>query len=95
MTLIGLTLLTTNGRPLVPPKLNRRRALLVLSKIDEILKRGERNSGQERDVRFVDLGHATFGEVRAGASTGGWTTSSPSMSSWRGSFRNRDVRPIT
>jgi hypothetical protein len=35
--LIGLTSLTTNGRPLVPPKLNRRRALLVLSKIDEIL----------------------------------------------------------
>ena len=53
--MIGLTLSTTNGRPLVTPKLNRRRALLVLSKIDEILA-WEKNSGQERDVRFVDLG---------------------------------------
>ena len=64
MTLIGLTILTTNGRPLVPPKLNRRRALLVLSKIDEILA-WEKNSGQERDVRFVDLGRYLC-EVRAG-----------------------------
>ena len=62
--MIGLTLLTTNGRPLVAPKLNRRRALLVLSKIDEILA-WERNSGQERDVRFVDLGRYLC-EVRAG-----------------------------
>jgi hypothetical protein len=36
-TLIGLTCLTTNGRPLVAPKLNRRRAVFVLSKIEEIL----------------------------------------------------------
>ena len=64
MTLIGLTILTTNGRPLVPPKLNRRRALIVLSKIDEILA-WEKNSGQERDVRFVDLGRYLC-EVRAG-----------------------------
>jgi len=62
--LIGLTILTTNGRPLVPPKLNRRRALIVLSKIDEILA-WEKNSGQERDVRFVDLGRYLC-EVRAG-----------------------------
>jgi hypothetical protein len=62
--LIGLTILTTNGRPPVPPKLNRRRALLVLSKIDEILA-WEKNSGQERDVRFVDLGRYLC-EVRAG-----------------------------
>jgi hypothetical protein len=62
--LIGLTLLTTNGRPLVPPKLNRRRALLVLSKIDEILA-WEAHRGQERDVRFVDLGRYLC-EVRAG-----------------------------
>jgi hypothetical protein len=62
--LIGLTILTTNGRPLLPPKLNRRRALLVLSKIDEILT-WERNSSQERDVRFVDLGRYLC-EVRAG-----------------------------
>ena len=37
MTLIDLTSLTTSGRPLVAPKLNRRRALFVLAKIDAIL----------------------------------------------------------
>ena len=62
--MIGLTLLTTNGRPLVEPKLNRRRALLVLSKIDEILA-WEKSSIQERDVRFIDLGRYLC-EVRAG-----------------------------
>src|SRR5208282_1373966 len=56
--------LTTNGRPLVAPKLNRRRALLVLSKIDEILA-WEKSSGQERDIRFVDLGRYLC-EVRTG-----------------------------
>jgi len=48
----------------VVPKLNRKRALLVLSKIDEILA-WEANRGQERDVRFVDLGRYLC-EVRAG-----------------------------
>jgi hypothetical protein len=62
--LIGLNVLTTNGRPLVTPKLNRRRALFVLCKIDEILA-WERNSEQERDVQFVDLGRYLC-EVRAG-----------------------------
>src|SRR5712692_2005383 len=47
-TLIGLTSLTTNGRPLLPPKLNRRRALLVLAKIEEILA-WEQTTDQERD----------------------------------------------
>jgi hypothetical protein len=49
---------------LVAPKLNRRRALLVLSKIEEILA-WEKNSARERDVRFVDLGRYLC-EVRAG-----------------------------
>ena len=62
--MIGLTALTTNGRPLVAKKLNRRRALLVLAKIDEILA-WEKNSAQERDTRFVDLGRYLC-EVRAG-----------------------------
>jgi hypothetical protein len=62
--LIGLTILTTNGRLLLPPKLNRRRALVVLSKIDEILA-WEKNSDRERDVRFVELGRHLC-EVRAG-----------------------------
>jgi hypothetical protein len=61
--LIGLTCLTTNGMPLVAPKLNRRRAVFVLSKIDEILA-WERTADQERDSRFVDLGRYLC-EVRA------------------------------
>jgi hypothetical protein len=56
--------LTINGRPLVSPKLNSKRASLVLSKIDEILA-WEKSSDQERDVRFVELGQYLC-EVRAG-----------------------------
>ena len=65
LTLIGLTILTTNGRPLVAPKLNRRRALFVLTKIDEILA-WEKATDRERDSRFVDLGRYLC-EVRCGA----------------------------
>jgi hypothetical protein len=46
------------------PKLNQRRALFVLGKIDEILH-WERTTEQERDTRFVDLGRYLC-EVRAG-----------------------------
>jgi len=62
--LIGLTCLTTNGVPLVAPKLNRRRAAFVLCKIDEILA-WEQATERERDARFVDLGRYLC-EVRAG-----------------------------
>ena len=62
--MIGLTSLTTNGKPLVAPKLNRRRALFVLLKIDEILG-WEKAADQERDSRFVDLGRYLC-EVRSG-----------------------------
>jgi len=62
--LIGLTILTTNGRTLVAPKLNRQRAVLVLTKIDEILA-WENRTDQERDRYFVDLGRYLC-EVRAG-----------------------------
>jgi hypothetical protein len=62
--LIGLTCLTTNGVPLVAPKLNRRRAAFVLCKIDEILA-WEQATDRERDSRFVDLGRYLC-EVRAG-----------------------------
>jgi hypothetical protein len=48
----------------VPPDLNRRRAAVVLSKIDEILA-WEKSSDRERDVRFVELGRYLC-EVRAG-----------------------------
>src|SRR6202049_554749 len=46
------------------PRLNRRRALFVLGKIDEILS-WERNVEQEKESRFVDLGRYLC-EVRAG-----------------------------
>jgi hypothetical protein len=48
----------------MPPKLNRRRALFVLSKIDEILA-WEQRKAAERDTRFVELGRYLC-EVRAG-----------------------------
>ena len=62
--MIGLTCLTTNGRVLVAPKLNRRRAVFVLSKIDEILA-WEKATDRERDSKFVELGRYLC-EVRAG-----------------------------
>ncbi|HXM60741.1 MAG TPA: hypothetical protein VN950_07765 [Terriglobales bacterium] len=46
------------------PKLNRRRALFVLTKIDEILA-WEKQKEVERDTRFVELGRYLC-EVRAG-----------------------------
>jgi hypothetical protein len=61
--LIGLTSLWINGFPMVP-NLDRRRALLVMDKIDEILS-WEKTKEQERDVRFVELGQYLC-EVRAG-----------------------------
>jgi hypothetical protein len=48
----------------MPPKLNRRRALFVLTKIDEILA-WEQRKDTERDTKFVDLGRYLC-EVRAG-----------------------------
>jgi len=49
---------------MVAPKLNRRRALFVLDKIDEILA-WEKAKDREKDVRFVDLGRYLC-ETRAG-----------------------------
>src|ERR1700736_6774364 len=63
-TLIGLTCLTNNGRPMVAPKLNRRRAVFVLSKIDQILA-WEKTTDRERDSKFVELGRYLC-EIRAG-----------------------------
>jgi hypothetical protein len=53
--LIGLTSLWINGRPAVAQELNRRRAVFVLGKIDEILN-WEKAREQEKDARFVELG---------------------------------------
>jgi hypothetical protein len=46
------------------PKLNRRRAVFVLSKIEEILS-WEKATDRERDSKFVELGRYLC-EVRAG-----------------------------
>ena len=48
----------------MPPKLNRRRAVFVLGKIDEILA-WEQRKEMERDGKFVELGRYLC-EVRAG-----------------------------
>jgi hypothetical protein len=48
----------------MPPKFNRRRALFVLNKIDEILA-WEQKKETERDTKFVELGRYLC-EVRAG-----------------------------
>jgi hypothetical protein len=62
-TLVGLTSLFTKTPPVLP-KLNSRRALFVLTKIDEILS-WEKNNEADRDTRFVELGRYLC-EVRAG-----------------------------
>ena len=61
--MVCLTNLCTKYPPM-PPKLNRRRALVVLGKIDEILAWEARHEN-ERDTRFVELGKYLC-EVRAG-----------------------------
>src|SRR5437762_13371872 len=62
-TLVCLTSLRTNEPPM-PPKLNSKRALFVLAKIDEILA-WERRKEAEKETRFVELGRYLC-EVRAG-----------------------------
>src|SRR6184192_1459234 len=61
--LIGLTSFITRNPPMLP-RLNRRRAQFVLSKIDEILA-WEQRKEMEKDTRFVELGRYLC-EVRAG-----------------------------
>jgi hypothetical protein len=61
--LLGLTSLRTRNPPMLP-KLNHRRAMFVLTKIDEILA-WEKQKEAERDTRFVELGRYLC-EVRAG-----------------------------
>jgi hypothetical protein len=61
--LVALMSLITKNLPLAP-RLNRRRAMFVLTKIDEILA-WERRTDTERDTRFVELGRYLC-EVRAG-----------------------------
>jgi len=61
--LIGWTNLWIDRRTLVSPEIDRRRALMVLRKIDEILS-WEQTKEYERDERFVELGQYLC-EVRA------------------------------
>jgi hypothetical protein len=61
--LIGLTSLWSSREMMVTPEINRRRAVFVLGRIDEILS-WERTKEQEKDVRFVELGEYLC-EVRA------------------------------
>ena len=61
--MVCLTNLFTRYPPM-PPKLNHKRALFVLTKIDEILA-WEKQKEAERDARFVELGRYLC-EVRAG-----------------------------
>ena len=61
--MVCLTSLRTSNPPMLP-KLNKKRALFVLTKIDEILA-WERRNETERDTRFVELGRYLC-EVRAG-----------------------------
>jgi hypothetical protein len=61
--LVGLTSLRTRNPPILP-QLNRRRAMFVLTKIDEILA-WEKRKEAERDTKFVELGRYLC-EVRAG-----------------------------
>jgi hypothetical protein len=61
--LIGLTSLISRHPPVLP-KLNKKRAQFVLTKIDEILD-WEQQSENERDTKFVELGRYLC-EVRAG-----------------------------
>jgi len=50
-----ISTLWINRGPIVTPEINRRRAVFVLGKIDEILS-WQRLQEQEKDVRFVELG---------------------------------------
>ena len=61
--MLGLTSLWIDRRPMVTPEINRRRAVFVLGRIDEILS-WEKSKEQEKDVRFVELGEYLC-EVRA------------------------------
>ena len=61
--MVGLTSLISKYPPMLP-KLNKKRAEFVLTKIDEILAWEQRNE-TERDTRFVELGRYLC-EVRAG-----------------------------
>ena len=61
--MLGLTSLWIDRRPMVTPEINRRRAVFVLGRIDEILS-WEKSKEQEKDVRSVELGEYLC-EVRA------------------------------
>ena len=69
--MVGLTSLITRNPPM-PPKLNRRRALFVLGKIDEILawEQTERERSATPSLSNSGVIFARFGRD----SIGGWRT---------------------
>ena len=69
----------------MPPKLNEKRAIFVLTKIDEILAWEQRRE-TEKDTKFVELGRYLC-EVRAGQY---WRMQKMKslMSSWRAASRS-------
>ena len=89
--MIGLTSFITKNPPMLP-RLNRRRAQFVLTKIDETLA-WEQRKEVEKDTRFVELGDICAKCARE--STGVWKTCCRSMSFWSGAFRNQEGRRIT
>jgi hypothetical protein len=76
----------------VLPKFNRRRALFVLGKIDEILA-WEKQREMERDTKFVELGRYLC-EVRAGQY---WRVENLASLDdfWTGNSRSREGRRTT
>ena len=62
--MIGMSSLPSKLNAEASPKLNRKRAALVVSKIDEILA-WEKAADQERSARYLELGNYLC-EVRAG-----------------------------
>ena len=90
--MIGLTNLTTNGRVFVEPKLNRRRALFVLDKVDKILS-WEHHAEQEKDTRFVELVDICVKSELA--NTGGSKTLAPSMIFQQNGSLSPGAKPTT
>jgi predicted RNase H-like nuclease len=92
--LIGLTNLWINRGSILTPEINRRRAVFVLGRIDEILS-WEQTKEREKDVRFVELGEYLC-EVRGKQY---WRlehlNSFRSMSSWRNDLWIPGERPTT
>ena len=77
----------------MPPKFNRRRAVFVLGKIDEILA-WEQRKETERDTKFVELGRYLM-RGAGGTVLAAGESEVVSTNFWKGGFRNRGGRRTT